>query len=497
MSAGWTAPPEGRSNGAVSSGGWTTLTGPRRKPSQRAGLVAVAGPVPQRLDGLYEEFREILESAVDPLEIASALEFDGMSDSVAQKRYGCSDVFELADQLYGSVPRRPADPPPPTDPWQFSKFRPVVQGLLYGLPALCFPAARGLLVGPGVLPMLVVALLAAWSLSQGLAALGFIRVGHSAAGEGEALLRTGAAFCLAAVVAALAMCDSVVHARLSVLLFGAGEGAYMLGACVLMVLGHGRWLFLALAPGVAFGAAFLALGRPPGFAHVVWAALAAVPLMALISVHIITRPKHPPTGPLCTMHELLASLPAFTFGLIAAGLLAYPVAAGLSGHGGINTGALLASLPISLSMGSAEASLLWYRRRVRRLLRTTTDLTTFARKSRAALCMAVLQYVGVAGALVMIVIAVAVGTGLVQQPSRVELVQVATYLALGVAMFLALTLQALGLRAFALTAGAMALGCEISLRGLGISAQVVACGGLLLAVMTYAMLRLGQALRHL
>ena len=57
---------------------------------------------------------------------------------------------------------------------------------------------------------------------------------------------------------------------------------------------------------------------------------------------------------------------------------------GVHGRGGINVGALLATLPLSLSMGAAEWSLLRYRRRVRDVLRSTRDLRTFGRQARLA-----------------------------------------------------------------------------------------------------------------
>ena len=62
---------------------------------------------PRSLEELCEQFVVVCESAVDPLEISSALEFDGLSDQAARKRYGASDVFALAEEMYRRVPRRP------------------------------------------------------------------------------------------------------------------------------------------------------------------------------------------------------------------------------------------------------------------------------------------------------------------------------------------------------------------------------------------------------
>jgi hypothetical protein len=72
----------------------------------------------------------------------------------------------------------------------------------------------------------------------------------------------------------------------------------------------------------------------------------------------------------------------------------------------------------------------------------------------------------------------------------------AAYLMLGTAMFLALTLQALGSRIFPLVVGAMALGFEILCRNLGVAGQIVACAELLIVTGGYATIVLGRAVRH-
>ena len=233
------------------------------------------------VDELCQQFALVCESAVDPLEISSALEFEGLSDQAAQDRYGARDVFALADEMYRRVPRRPAEPEQPADPWQISKVRSALHGLLYGLPTACFPAATGLLTGPGVLSVLIVALLASWAISQTLAYLGHARLGQAEPGQAARLLRGGTAGGTAGVVLATAVAAIAVHARVTALVFGVGLGTYMVGATVLMVLGAERLLLAVLAPAVLGAASFLIAGRPPPLEHAVWGALAITPLLAL------------------------------------------------------------------------------------------------------------------------------------------------------------------------------------------------------------------------
>jgi hypothetical protein len=445
---------------------------------------------------LCERFSAVCQSAVDPLEVASALEFDGFSDRTVRDEYGVRDVFALARALYLRVPRQPADPAPAQDPWQVSRFRPLLHGLLYALPAVCFPAAGALLVGPGVLPTLVVALLVAWGLSQGLACIGYLRrAGTADEGQVRRVLRAGLGAGLVMVALTMLAARLYLHSYPLVLFFGAGEGVYMLGACVLMVVGAETWLPVALAPGVVGSGVFLYLGRPHGLEHLAWAALGATPLLACVIAIACSRKHGPRTGRLLIASELWAAGPAIAFGVVAAGLLTFPVVAGPEGHGGLNSGALLASLPLSLSMGAAEWSLLWYRRRTRRLLGSTSGLRAFRLRSRLLLLVALLQYLSGTTVLIAAGVAIAGATGFAH-PQLTELPEMAAYLMLGSAMFLALMLQTMRVRAVPLLVASAALAAELILHDLGMIVQVVTPAALLIVIGCYAMTSLGAAVRH-
>jgi hypothetical protein len=432
--------------------------------------------IPRDVQGLCEQFIAVCESAVDPLEISSALECEGWSDREVRKRYGAADVFALAEQMYRRVPRRPAEPEPVPDPWQRSRGLPALHGLLYGLPTVCFPAAAGLLAGPSVLSLLIVALLASWATSQALAYLGYVRLGQADPVQAARVLRAGMTAGMLIVMTALAAAALVLPVQASAIIFSAGLGAYMLGASVLMVLGSERLLLAVLAPGVLGAAAFLLLGRPPQLEPAAWCARAATPLLALgLAVMRTSRdaglpgrsgpaPAGSAGGQLIGAADLRGALPSAGFGLLAAGLLVFPVATGTPGHGDVNTGALLASLPLALSMGAAEWTLIWFRRRTQRVLRGTWQLRAFARTARLVLVAALLQYLTATVALTAAVIVVAIGTRLVHPQWAV--------------------------------ACAITLTFEVACRGLGASGQLVACTELLLVLLGYAAVVLGSAMRH-
>lgn len=428
-----------------------------------------------------------------PLEIASALEFDGVSDRAARAGYRTPDVFALAQLLYARVPRKPAAPATQPDPWQ-ARW-PLVRGMLYALPAACFPAAGALLVGPGVLPTLVIALLSSWGLSQGLATVGYVRLGMSGPGQARRVLRSGLAGCLVAVALIMTATTLIVHARPAVFAFGVGEGAYMLGACVLLVTGGERWLAVALAPGVVGAALFLLLGKPAALAEQTWAALAATPLIACVIAVVVTRAAGPRGGRLPSRDELLGALPAVALGVIAAGLLTFPLVAGVSGHGGVNVGALIASVPLALSMGAAEWSLIWYRRAVRRLLWQTDDPRWFHGRATALLLFTLAQYAAAMLAAISVALGVAVAVAHVPFDLTV-LLPAGGYLLLGAAMFLVLLLQTMRVRLVPLTLAAAALCAEIMLRHHGLVVQLAAPAALLATVGAHASVRLGEAVLH-
>ena len=470
-------------------------TADRALPWPRAAETAPNGSAPATITALCEEFSEVCRAAVDPLEIASALEFEGIGDRAARTRFGAQDVFDLAQQMYSQMERCPAEPAPPPDPWPMSRLRPALHGILYALPAACYPAAAALLAGPGALTTLVLALLVAWGLSQGLASLGYQRLGTSSAGQARRVLRAGLAAGLAAAALAMATAALFLHTHLPVLLFGMGEATYMLGASVALVLGTERWLLAVLAPSVLGSTLFLLLDRPPRLEPLTWGMLAATPVLALVLAAVSTRRTGPSTDPLLIPAELRAALPALAFGLISAGLLIFPVVAGPEGHGGINPGALVAAVPLSLSMGAAEWSMLWYRRRTRHVLHTVREPRPFTRRARLALLAAVLQYLAGVVSLTAAAVVIAVRTGLVDL-DRAVIVQVTAYLTLGTALFLALLLQSLRARAVPLIAGAAVLATEVALHGLGVAIQVAGAAALLVVMGAYAAATLGEAVRH-
>ena len=473
-----------------------TLSGLQQAVPRHA-LLGRPGPPapPDGVGELCERFADVCRSAADALEIAAALEFDGLNDQAVKAKYGYADVFDLAEEMHRRVPLDPAEPPAEPDPWRLGPARPALHGLIYSLPALFFPAAAGLLSGAASITVLLVSMLVSWSAGQGLAYLGYVRLGRGDDTATKRTLRYGFAVAAIGIGVALAITGLVTGARTTALVFGLGQGLYMLCATVLMVLRAERLLLLVLAPGCLAGAGFLALGRPSGLAPAVGWVLAVTPVLGTALALWLTRGSG--GGKAFARAELAAAVPSATFGLLAAALIAFPVVPSWgAGPRGVNVGALLAALPLSLSMGAAEWTLFWYRRRSRRLLRTTGRLRVFGRRVRLVLLAALTQYLVATVLLISAVTAIA-WTARLAHPGWSAVPQIGAYLALGGAMFLALLLQTMGARIVPLAACAAAFAVELAGRGFGVQAQLAATIGLLLFFCVYALAVLGKASRHL
>jgi hypothetical protein len=132
---------------------------------------------------------------------------------------------------------------------------------------------------------------------------------------------------------------------------------------------------------------------------------------------------------------------------------------------------------------------------MRRLLGSIAGLPEFRRRSRRVLFVALLQYVCGTVALIVAGVTVAAWAGFAHL-GRTDLPVMVAYLMLGSAMFLALLLQTMRVRAVPLAAAAAALAIEIALRDTGMVIQVLTPAVLLVVMSCFAARSLGAAVRH-
>ena len=401
-----------------------------------AATVLRAGDADAAIDRLCRQMREVCASAVDPLEIAAALEAEaGLTGPILRARYGCPDVFTLADEMYRRTARWPAEPAPQPDPWAADPRTHVGHAVLYGLPAASYAVATPLLDGRAALTVVLVSMVASWTLAQALAYLGYARLSGLDRAGATRVLRAGLPVGSAALGFALAAAAVVAPVGPAVLVFAAAQGVYLLAATVLLVLGAERWVFVALGPGALASAIYLVAGRPPSVDGLLWVPLVVSAGLACVLAAVLTRGPKGRTVP--SRAERRGALAQAQFGLCAAGLLAFPVAVVGFGAGSAVSAAAVLTLPLSLSMGAAEWSLYRYRRDVQALLDRCRTVDRFAPGARRVLATAVLRYLAVAAVLVAATVAV------LRVPDGVAVLCL-SYLALGGALFVALLLQALG-----------------------------------------------------
>ncbi|HEY3608151.1 MAG TPA: hypothetical protein VGL06_11655 [Pseudonocardiaceae bacterium] len=443
-----------------------------------------------QLADLCERFESLCANAVDSLEIAAGLEAEGFSDQTVRVCFGFPDVFALAEDLYRRVPRDPAEPSAQPDPWRTPVRRHVLRGALFGLPALCYPVAAPMLSGAGAIPLLVVSTVASWALSQGLSFLGHSRLSNGDRDGSRHVLRVGlgGSVCLLLVIVGL---TAVLVGRFGPAAgFAAAQGGYLLAATVLLV-DRAEWLLLgALAPGVLAGTGFLVLGRPADSRAGALAALGGSLLLTVVMAVVRTNRA---AGRRPRWTELRATWPYLLFGGVTAGLLAVPLVAG-----GTNN-AVMAVLPLSLSMGAAEWLLYRYRSATHRLLRRSWLVSDFTARSWWPLLAALAQYL--LCTVVLMVVARALGATVGINPQWTSLLAYAAYLALGGALFVALLLQAFcgPASVVAWCGGALAtelVAVTIDRTVPALRVQLLVCGGLLLALVIRAGIVLGQTVRH-
>lgn len=475
---------------------------------------------------LAERMAPACAESVDDMEVAAVLEADGITDAVAAALYGSPDVFHLATRLCRQNPRQPTRGAEQVDPWQARPGRPLLRGLLFGLPALCYLAAGGTTAGPAAGTVLVVSVLLSWATSQALAYLGHVRLGWGDRPGALRVLRGGLLWGGAPVLAVTIATGVAFSAPVPLILTAVGQVGYLLAATVLLVLDAELLLLAALAPGVVAALVGLAAGggtvRSLPVAVAAASTVVATAVLALYRTRPATGPSStgssstgsPATGPrvsLPTRAEVRGALPYALFGGCAGGLLLFvPVdntlvpadlaAVGPPAAAGMAAG-LVTMLPLSVSMGLAELLLSRYRSATFRALRHTATLPAFARRARRALLGTV------AGYLLALVVATATAAALAASFGGVVVAPaaVAGYAALGGALFLALLLMSFQLRGPAVAGCATALAVECVAAGWLLTTarqpaaeeiQLGAATVLLTVLLTYALVALSAATAH-
>lgn len=392
-----------------------------------ASLASVAAAAPASL-------LDTVVAAVDPLEIAAALETCGMSNGVVRDQFGRRDVFELADELYAAVPLRPA---PTADRRTYRRGQPVDlgRGVVFAAPTLMFAGAALALRSWLSWWSVPLALICGWACSQAVAYVGFSR---------QAYREQRSPILVWALAAAVAICagaglagDTLVGGRFSGALFAAAAAAFMTAAAELIAHAEEHLIGLVLLPGAA--GSIIYITREPFVMPVRGAvALAAASVIGTVIIALRHVPARWWGLPVANRAELSTLARFFASGLCCGVFVALFMVLEPA-RGGISSWPAVAMYPMMLSLGAMEWQLRTFRAAARDALLSSRTSASFARSARRQLARTMACYLLVLLSLTGAVLALA---AVKDVPVPTLLVVAGTALAL--AFFLALVVAACG-----------------------------------------------------
>ena len=232
-------------------------------------------PINDPINELVERMRPWADEAVDPLQIAAALESEGVTDRIATSQYGRESVFELAEDAYrrvalarvtgGPVPPavRGADATvPPSEPRWRRTGRDLSRGLLYLMPSAAFPAALALLDQASLVIVVLLAGAVGWVWSSVAGWFAYQYLGARRPASAARLLRWSTVAALpvaglAGLAVAVATDGGLGLVGLSIAMI-----AYQMASTLLVFYRGELWLGLVMLPAVGGGIAYLIAGTP-------------------------------------------------------------------------------------------------------------------------------------------------------------------------------------------------------------------------------------------
>ncbi|MBM2618319.1 hypothetical protein JIG36_22420 [Actinoplanes sp. LDG1-06] len=295
------------------------------------------------LDMLVDRIRPSVARAVEALQVAAALEADGVTDRIARVEYGFPDVFALAGEVFRRLGPPADDPPAPvaTGHGRRQTLRLLLHGPLYALPSAVFPAVLSVLGQRHAIVALTLAGVVGWAYAGTVAFAAYKLLGANRPHRAARLLR----FSLAAAPLTGALLGAALGDWRLVLL-AAGQLTYQLAGTVLMFYRRELWQALAMVPAVVTGLAYL-LGPVLRDAALVTAAAGILAAFAL-ALWCTLKKGGADEQPARLPRHALAGVTAY--GILSALLLLHAAAPYLSDRLDI----AVAVAPLILSMGFVE-----------------------------------------------------------------------------------------------------------------------------------------------
>jgi len=332
-------------------------------------------------DVLSRRLDSVCTAAVHPLEIAAAIEAEGVNDRIAANAYDTQDVFALAEDIYQRVPLRPVQDTDVEDHDESPAWRDLSRGLLFVLPGTLYVAAVQGFTSIEATYALLASLVFAWVWGQGSGYLGHLLIGRGADRSARRLVlwMSGAGIIVATSTSWILV--GVYGFSTEIVAVSATQTTYLLATSVLLLFRKEHILFAILIP--AAGAAVVTLfatgplGTVDAAYIVIATAVTAVSLAAIIATRQVTNTNR---GVL-TLHDFARSIPHMAVGWAWATLVSMSVVIAIIEQRG-NALLGLTIVPLLLSMGVAEWSLRHNLKLSRKELRTISDPVRFASAAR-------------------------------------------------------------------------------------------------------------------
>ncbi len=328
------------------------------------------------------DLREVSSAAVDPFEIAAALEAVGVHQRTVRSQFGRDDVFELAAHMFDRIPLRPVAAPRRQRPAAGGP-RDLLRGAVFAVPGLAFTdvlRGAGVAVAWWTLPL---ALTLGWSLGQAVAVLGHMLRNRQDPVGGRVV--NGRILLVSGVVAGAATtaCVAWLGGGPADLVVGLGFVVFMVSSGVLLLHEEERVLAWAIVPAVvAYGA--VAAG---GAAHR-YAVAALVCEGAAVVVVLVAACRHATVRIWRPTRLLSADLPDTLRHLVhgaCCGAMVSSVLLLALGTGDVGAVREPVTWPLLLTLGVMEWQLRSFRAAVHRLRATLCSLERFASTARRAL----------------------------------------------------------------------------------------------------------------
>lgn len=330
------------------------------------------GPDRRTLDPVAQLARRlnyVCTHAVDPLQIAAALESDGITDRIARDEYGHADVFDLAEELFRRVPRRLQAQSEQSSEERLQTIRELLHGPLFVLPSVAYPAVLAALGVKGMIWGLVLSTAVGWVWGLVMTWLAYRLIGRGFKEEaGRLMLRLSLIGIIAVQVLALGF-SSISGEGPGLAYFALSQMTYQMAASILIVYRRESWLFFALIPALLSNGLYLLLGSPGGqLTFALLSSLTSV-LLALGAAYwaIFKIPRAKNYRPTLTNQEVLDAWPILLYGALSAALVLLENMRDMVGLLDLS----LSITPLVLCMGVLEWQARRFRERAVLLLRQT------------------------------------------------------------------------------------------------------------------------------